>query len=127
MGSVQLQKTPDMDVTLVRNIFIDEYMPKASGEFVKVYLYLLRCTSGEKETSVSALADIFDLTEKDVSRALHYWEKMRLMSLSYDTNGNLTAIGFPRGRKRKTSPRFFKTSRRLKQNAEAFLKNLETF
>jgi len=94
MGSVQLQKTPDMDVTLVRNIFIDEYMPKASGEFVKVYLYLLRCTSGEKETSVSALADIFDLTEKDVSRALHYWEKMRLMSLSYDTDGNLTAIGF---------------------------------
>lgn len=94
MGSVQLQKTPDMDVTLVRNVFIDEYMPEAGGEFVKVYLYLLRCTSGNKETSVSAIADIFDITEKDVERALKYWEKMRLMSLSYDTDGNLTAIGF---------------------------------
>ena len=27
-------------VTVVENIFIDQYMPKANGEFVKLYLYL---------------------------------------------------------------------------------------
>ena len=29
-------------VTAVSNTFIDEYMGTASGEYVKVYLYLLR-------------------------------------------------------------------------------------
>ena len=29
-------------VTIISNIFIDYYMPRANGEFVKIYLYLLR-------------------------------------------------------------------------------------
>ena len=53
-----------MDVTLVRNVFLDEYMPEASGEFVKIYLYLLRCASGGKEISMGRIADIFEHTEK---------------------------------------------------------------
>lgn len=94
MSSIQLQKKPDMDVTLVRNVFIDEYMPEASGEFVKIYLYLLRCASAGKEISISIIADTFEHTEKDVTRALKYWEKMKLLSLAYDTDGNLIAIDF---------------------------------
>ena len=94
MNNIQLQKKPDMDVTLVRNVFLDEYMPEASGEFVKIYLYLLRCASGEKEISMGRIADIFEHTEKDVTRALKYWEKMQLLSLSYDNEGNLTGIDF---------------------------------
>ncbi|MFQ9153590.1 MAG: DnaD domain protein [Blautia sp.] len=94
MNSIQLQKKPDMDVTLVRNVFLDEYMPEASGEFVKIYLYLLRCASGGKEISMGRIADIFEHTEKDVARALKYWEKMQLLSLTYDSEGNLTSIDF---------------------------------
>ena len=94
MNSIQLQKKPDMDVTLVRNVFLDEYMPEASGEFVKIYLYLLRCASGGKEISMGRIADIFEHTEKDVARALKYWEKMQLLSLTYDAEGNLTGIDF---------------------------------
>lgn len=94
MNSIQLQKKPDMDVTLVRNVFLDEYMPEASGEFVKIYLYLLRCASAGKEISVSIIADTFEHTEKDVTRALKYWEKMQLLSLSYDENGILNGIDF---------------------------------
>ena len=30
------------DFTSVSNIFIDEYMPKANGEFIKIYILLLR-------------------------------------------------------------------------------------
>ena len=81
-----------MDVTLVRNVFIDDYMPDANGEFVKIYLYLLRCASIGKEISLGNIADIFDHTEKDVMRALKYWEKMHLLCLSFDDGGNLAAL-----------------------------------
>ena len=39
--------------TLIENKFIDEYMPSADGEFVKLYLYLLRCAGSGTEVSVS--------------------------------------------------------------------------
>ena len=60
--------------------FIDRYMTGANGEFVKTYLLLLRL-SGEGSVSVSVLADRLDQTEKDVRRALKYWEKAGLLSL----------------------------------------------
>ena len=40
--------TPE-GVTVVKNTFIDQYMPQANGEFVKVYLYLLRCANTGRE------------------------------------------------------------------------------
>ena len=41
--------------TVVSNAFIDTYMTAANGEYVKVFLYLLR-HDGE-EVTVSAIAD----------------------------------------------------------------------
>ncbi|MFQ9387600.1 MAG: hypothetical protein ACLR1V_01180 [Coprococcus sp.] len=29
-------------VTVIPNTFFDEYLPRANGEFLKIYLYLLR-------------------------------------------------------------------------------------
>lgn len=59
-------------------------MPEANGEFVKVYLYLLRnLNSNTAECSISAIADCFNHTEKDVLRALKYWERMHLLLLGY--------------------------------------------
>ncbi len=67
--------------TQISNVFIDEYMAEANGEFVKVYLYLLRLSQGEeKEISVGALADVLNHTEADVERALRYWEKQGVLS-----------------------------------------------
>lgn len=82
------------DVTLIENTFIDQYMPDANGEFVKLYLYLLRCAGSGKELSISSIADVFDHTEKDVQRALTYWEKLNLLSLQYDQDGALCDIQF---------------------------------
>ncbi len=65
MNSIQLQKKPDMDVTLVRNVFLDEYMPEASGEFVKIYLYLLRCASGGKEISMGLIRMLMEQDKFD--------------------------------------------------------------
>lgn len=59
--------------TLVSNRFIDELMAGASGEYVKVYLYLLRHRNEAPE--VSQVAEALHYTEGDVGRALAYWEK----------------------------------------------------
>ena len=80
------------DVTVVSNIFIDEYMKEANDAQLKVYLYLLRTMSAHLPTSVSDIADQFNHTEKDVLRALKYWEKNRLLALEYDDTKVLTAI-----------------------------------
>ncbi len=85
-------------VTVVENIFIDQYMPKANGEFVKLYLYLLRCAGAGKELSLSSIADVFDHTEGDVKRALAYWEKLHLLKLQYDGKGTLCDILFLDGK-----------------------------
>ena len=62
-------------VTIISNIFIDYYMPRANGEFVKIYLYLLRSLqSGDTALDLAAVADVFDCTESDVLRTLRYWE-----------------------------------------------------
>lgn len=80
-------------VTAVPDIFIDEYMKDANGEFVKIYLYLLRCLSRDDGSfSVSAMADALDHTERDISRALRYWEKKGLITLEFDGQDGLTGI-----------------------------------
>ena len=55
--------------TIVQNTFIDRYMAAANGEYVKVYLLLLRL-AGSRELTVSQIADRLDITEKDVMRAI---------------------------------------------------------
>ena len=72
-------------------------MVSANGEFVKVYLYLLRCSCAGCEITLTAIADALNHTEKDVNRALLYWEKLNLLHLTYDQAGILTDISFGDG------------------------------
>ncbi len=81
-----------MDVTIVPNLFIDEYMKEANDAQIKVYLYLLRMMHSQSSISVPGIADQFNHTEKDVLRSLKYWEKHRLLDLDYDGEKNLTGI-----------------------------------
>lgn len=93
MAKINLYSDKNTTVTSVSNVFIDEYMSGANGEFVKIYLYLLRqLNSLDSEFSLSEIADKFEHTEKDVKRALCYWERMQLLHLDYDTNENLVGI-----------------------------------
>ncbi len=61
-----------INVTVISNAFIDEYMAGANGEYIKEYLYLMR-HEGE-EITVSMIADALNHTEADVARALSYWK-----------------------------------------------------
>ena len=78
--------------TAISNRFLDEYMPSANDAQLKIYLYLIRMMSAGLPTGISDIADKFNYTEKDVLRALKYWEKNRLLTLDYDSSKNLTGI-----------------------------------
>ena len=43
MAKITLYHDQSAAATCVPNIFIDQYMTRANGEYVKIYLYLLRC------------------------------------------------------------------------------------
>lgn len=73
MMNLGLTSSFAVQVTVIANEFIDKYMASANGEYVKVYLYLLR--HGDKPVDISAIADALNHTEADVKRALSYWEK----------------------------------------------------
>lgn len=85
--------TPE-GVTVVKNAFIDQYMPQANGEFVKVYLYLLRCANTGRDLSLSSIADALEHTDKDIQRALSYWEKQDLIHIKAAPGGVIHSITF---------------------------------
>ena len=93
MGEIFIQNIPSQGVTTISNEFIDSYMLQANGEFVKVYLYLLRITQNECTISLSSIADVFDYTERDITRALRYWEKVGLLNLTFEGQ-KLVGISF---------------------------------
>ena len=85
MNTITINTDRKFSATVVPNLFIDRYMPAANGAYVKVYLYLLRCLSGTGDSfSLSSAADAIDETEKDILRALSYWEKCEVLSLNRD-------------------------------------------
>lgn len=93
MGKINLYSIADANSTTISNIFIDSYMPTANGSYVKVYLYLLRCLSGQpEEFSISFLADRLENTEADIIRALKYWEKVHLIELTENEAGSIISI-----------------------------------
>ena len=92
MAGLMIYKDNDVASTAVSNFFIDEYMKDANDAQLKVYLYLLRMMNAQLATSVSDIADKFNHTEKDVVRALKYWEKTGLLTLDFDQDKNLVGI-----------------------------------
>ena len=92
MGELTLYKDSDDGNTIISNCFIDHYLADANDAQIKVYLFLLRTLGSGQATSISAIADKFNHTEKDVRRALSYWEQKGLLSLDHDNKGNLIGI-----------------------------------
>ncbi len=95
MADITLKHDKEYGKTAVPNCFIDSYMIHANGEYVKVFLYLLRCIDDPcVKFSVSDFADKFEHTEKDIIRALKYWEKQKLLRLEFNQDKELTGICF---------------------------------
>lgn len=93
MTAINISSDIATSFTTVSDIFIDQYMPKANGEFVKVYLYLLRATgSGAGIATISEIADHFSNTEADIIRALNYWASEGILQLQSDADGQIMGI-----------------------------------
>lgn len=93
MSLISLQNSSELEVTILSNRFIDNFMPHANGEFVKVYIYLLRAVSSSPSSfSLEHMADRLFCTERDIFRALKYWEGEKILSLTYTTDRQLSGI-----------------------------------
>lgn len=89
MSTFMLKSKP-LNFTPVSNIFIEKYMPLARGEFIKVYLLMLKHNvSGEPGVSSSVLASSLTLLESDILNALNYWSDEGVIKLNkIDKFGN---------------------------------------
>lgn len=61
--------------TTLENIFISEYMIKAPGDYVKVYIYALMHADIGMDISYKQIAQDAGLVEETVEKAFEYWEK----------------------------------------------------
>ncbi len=76
---------------MVANEFIDKYMAGANGEYVKVYLYILRHEGQVRD--VGQIADALDHTESDVKRAVGYWARLGVLEEESVRDGAETGPG----------------------------------
>jgi len=83
-------KSKSLGFTPVNNIFIEKYMPQARGEFIKIYLLMLKHDiSGEFGVSSSILASSLNLLESDIMNALNYWNDQGVIKFTQiDKMGN---------------------------------------
>ena len=68
----------------IENIFINEYMPAAPGDYVKVFIYGFMYAEHCLPMDNSTIAKQLKLTEKDVQDAWSYWESMGAIKRRYD-------------------------------------------
>jgi len=83
-------KNSPVTFTPISNIFIEKHMPKARGEFVKVYILMLKyILSGELGVSSSIIASKLNLLESDIMNAFYYWQDEGLLKIvPIDKMGN---------------------------------------
>lgn len=60
--------------TTISDIFFTEYMPQASGDFIKVYLYVFFLSKYNKDIKLNDLSKKLALPLPVIQNALKYWE-----------------------------------------------------
>lgn len=74
----------------IENIFINEYMPIAPGDYVKVYLYAAMYAEHNLNMDNATMASQLGLSESKILEAWEYWEKMGVIRKHYlDVEGNI--------------------------------------
>ena len=70
--------------TVIDNAFLNEFLPSATGEAVKVYLYGLNlcCNPNIEDNCLDTICKVLSLTEDQVIKAFEYWQEMGLVQLA---------------------------------------------
>ncbi|MDD7362886.1 MAG: DnaD domain protein [Peptoniphilus sp.] len=74
----------DLGDTPIENIFLNDYMPQADGDFVKVYLTGIQMALNGGEGDHKSIADRLNILESDVQRAWDYWESEGIIEKIYE-------------------------------------------
>ena len=100
MGKTRLKTGERKDIflykTRVENLFINEFLPDAPGDCVKVFLFGLMYAQYDQQIDSRTMALTLGITEKDVDNAWKYWESKGLVSLTTDGSGGIEEIEFVR-------------------------------
>ncbi len=67
--------------TLVDNKFIDMYLPIATGDAVKVYLYGLFACKQDEEITLDKFAKQLNLPEEEVKNCFKFWEEFGVLNV----------------------------------------------
>lgn len=66
--------------TKIPDIFFSEYISQASGDFIKVYLYILFLSKYGKDIKINDLAKKLSLTFPVIQEALKFWEELGVIT-----------------------------------------------
>lgn len=66
--------------TEIPDVFFTEYISSASGDFIKVYLYLVFLSKHNKEIKLTDLSKILSLEFKVMQSACTYWENLGVIT-----------------------------------------------
>jgi len=69
--------------TLIDNAFISEFMPSASGNAIKVYVYgLALCSSPySRDNELDSMANVLGMTIDDIIDSFSYWQEMGIVQI----------------------------------------------
>lgn len=65
--------------TKIPDVFFTEYMNQASGDYIKVYLYIAFLAKYNKEIKINDMSKSLNLSFKTIQEALAYWEGQELL------------------------------------------------
>lgn len=74
--------------TNVENIFINEYLTQAPGDFVKVYLFALMYADFDMHMTNETIAKHLGMADEDILKAWTYWEKLGVVKKHYEKPGD---------------------------------------
>ena len=66
--------------TIIPDIFFSEYLSEASGDFIKVYLYMVFLSKYDKDIKINDLSKKLVLPVKVIQDAIKYWEEQCLIT-----------------------------------------------
>lgn len=69
--------------TVIDNTFLNEFLPQATGEDVKVYLYGLNLCANPNndDNSLDTMCKVLCMSEDDVLKSFAYWQEMGLVQV----------------------------------------------
>ena len=69
--------------TEIDNIFINNYLPYADANFVKIYLYgLYKCQdSNSHDNTLENFANELNMSQEDIEKAFYYWQEQGLVQI----------------------------------------------